>query len=117
MNDPIPTTERLAKALEEAGAPADMIANARKGYYDDYKSELALPCIQLVADLQALGLDDLRRRAMDGEFDGTPEESAAWFAEEGKNFLPPALWKEFGYQPDQHQRSKPEGFGKRSDRL
>lgn len=77
----IPTTERLANALKEKkdSRLSDMIAKARAGYYDDFKSELATPCLQLVADLKALGLDDLADRAKNGEFDATLEESERWF--------------------------------------
>jgi hypothetical protein len=51
----IPTTERLARALEAALCPSWMIDRARAGYYDDFKSDLALPCMQLVADLMGIG--------------------------------------------------------------
>lgn len=105
-----PTTEKLAKAMKASNCPPEMIARARAGYYDDYKSELTLPCVQLVTDLRAIGQLELAQRAINGEFDGTPEESAAWFAAEGKNHLPQSLWKEFGYKPE--QKSTPKGFGK-----
>lgn len=117
MTEAIPTTERLAKALEEAGAPKEMIDRARAGYYDDFKSELALPCVQLVNDLRAAGLHDLERRAMDGEFDGSAEESAAWFEAEGKEHLSPAMWHIFGDYPKpgepdypRQRRTRPRGF-------
>jgi hypothetical protein len=74
----IPTTERLACALEAAGAPQDMIARARGGFYDDFKSDLATPIVQLVQDAHAIGLKDIAQRAMKGEFDATKEESDAW---------------------------------------
>lgn len=76
-----PTTERLAKALEAGGAPAEMVRRARAGAYDDYKSESACPCMDLVGELAELGLEDLQTRAMDGEWDATEEEGAAWAAE------------------------------------
>lgn len=72
------TTERLAKALEAVNAPKAMITAARAGCYDDFKSESATPCIDLVRDLQQAGLTHLAARAMDGEFDATREEAAAW---------------------------------------
>jgi len=100
-----PTTERLAAALEAAAAPAAMIERARAGYYDDYKSELATPCIQLVHDLGAAGLKELQDRAIDGEFDGTREESDAWFQSEGRGML-------FDSFIEQPKRDKPKGFGK-----
>jgi hypothetical protein len=46
---------------------------AKDGYYGDFTSPLATPITQLVTDLHKLGTPaalDLRRRAMDGEFDG-----------------------------------------------
>jgi hypothetical protein len=76
--DQTPTTERLAKALEEAGAPQKMIDAARAGRYDDYKSESPTPCVDLVCDLASAGLDHLRARAMAGEFDAQKWESDAW---------------------------------------
>lgn len=82
-----PTTERLAQALEQAGCPPDMIDNARNGHYDDFKSDLAQPIHQLVADLNVLGQADLATRAINGEFDSTPEESQAWYDAEGRQLL------------------------------
>lgn len=73
-----PTTERLARDLDEAGAPVEMVEAARAGLYDDFKNPLATPCIQLVVDLRKAGLTDLADRAADGEWDATPEESKAW---------------------------------------
>jgi hypothetical protein len=75
---PIPTTERLARALEAAGAPQEMIARARGGFYDEFKSDLATPIVQLVQDAREAGLKGIAERAIDGEFDATKEESDAW---------------------------------------
>jgi hypothetical protein len=66
-----PAHLRLAAALKEIGAHT-MADAAADGYYDDFKSPLAMPITQLVTDLAKLGTTaalDLRRRAMDGEFD------------------------------------------------
>ena len=79
------TTEKLARELEKAGAPTDMILKARVGDYDDYKCRSATPIIDLVRDLTRAGLPDLAQRAMNGEFDGSREEAEEWFANEGKN--------------------------------
>jgi hypothetical protein len=83
----LPTTEKLARAIEAAAeAHPDkpqmrmMAGRARNGYYDDFKSLLATPCIQLVRDLDALGCAELSARAKNGEFDATKEESDAWAA-------------------------------------
>lgn len=75
-----PTTERLAVALVQAGAPVAMIERARAGFYDDYKSELAMPISQLIVDARKLGLTDIARRAINGEFDATQAEGDAWWS-------------------------------------
>lgn len=85
------TTDRLVAALREIpGVPVDMISYALDGYYDDYRLPMAFPITQLCIDLKELAaapatphdsrqlLQGLRRRVMDGEFDGTAEESEAW---------------------------------------
>jgi hypothetical protein len=72
------TTEKLAKALIAAGAPVAMIEKARDGFYDDFRSPLDAPIAALVHDAQRGGLHTIARRAADGEFDGTSEESNAW---------------------------------------
>jgi hypothetical protein len=73
-----PTTEKLAKALEMAKAPAWMIKKAREGYYDDYKSPLAFPEMQLHHDAHVAGLDEIKAAVEAGEFDSTKEESDEW---------------------------------------
>jgi hypothetical protein len=78
MPNEIPTTERLAKALEEVHAPEDMIKKAREGYYDDYKSPLPMPETQLYHDAKAYGLESIARGVINGEWDATKEESDAW---------------------------------------
>lgn len=75
---PIPTTEKLAQALAQAGAPGWMIADARAGRYDDFKSQSATPILDLVHEAEAHGLHDLVRRAKAGEFDATTAEAEAW---------------------------------------
>lgn len=74
----IPTSEKLAQALEAANAPREMIEKARAKYYDDYLSPLTDNMRQLVADARKHGLKDIADRAIDGDFDGTREESDAW---------------------------------------
>jgi hypothetical protein len=74
----IPTTERLAQDLEEAGAPAEMIERARAGYYDDYKSPLAMPEVQLLQDARAAGLTTIAEGVLEGRWDATKEEAEAW---------------------------------------
>lgn len=75
------TKERLATALEQAGAPAPMIHDARRGRYDDFTGDSPTPIHDLVRDARACGLAGIAERAMAGEFDGTREEAEAWAAE------------------------------------
>ena len=77
----IPTTERLARALERANAPRAMVTAARAGCYDDFRSESASPLTDLVRDLRAEGLFALAQPVADREFDATREEADAWAAE------------------------------------
>ena len=106
-SEKLPTKERLARALETENDPrlAPLVVRARQGYYDDYESELAAPIITLVADLRGLGLEAFAQRVIDGEFDGIPEESEAWFQKEGKHYL----LSELGHKAP--KRHKPNGFG------
>lgn len=75
-----PTTEKLAEAMEARNNPrlAKMIIKARAGFYDDYKSHLPTPIMQLVLDLIEAGETELAELAKRGQFDGTPEEAAEW---------------------------------------
>lgn len=73
----LPTSERLAQVLHAEGL-LEMESKARDEYYDDYRSPLATPILQLVQDLLAVNRRDLADRAMAGEWDGTKEESEAW---------------------------------------
>ena len=79
-DDQLPTTERLARALEALDDPRllDMIARARAGYYDDFKSILSLPLLQLIRDLEAAGHPEMTRRVRNGEFDATDAEADVW---------------------------------------
>jgi hypothetical protein len=82
--------EKLAAALEEAKLP-EMAARARDGYYHDYISPLAIPCLQLEQDLRLAGTPAalaIRERHMNGEFDATKEESDEWIkSDDGKEVL------------------------------
>jgi len=83
---PIPTSERLAQVLHSEGL-FEMEKKARSGYYDDFKSPLATPIVQLVIDLEAAGKRELANRARNGEFDATKQEAEAWFEREGKDLI------------------------------
>lgn len=72
--------DKLAAALRDAGLEA-MAAKAAEGYYHDFLSPLATPCLQLAEDLMLVGSDAalaIRLRHLDGEFDATKEESDEW---------------------------------------
>ena len=99
-----PTTERLAKALAAAGAPFDMIQKAKDGYYDDYKSSIAMPEVQLLTDARALGLDTIGQGVLNGEWDATKEESDEWAASpEGQAAFSELL----NTKPNRQQRRHP----------
>ena len=80
----LPTKERLAQDIESLAKDRQdpellpMIRKAREGYYDDYESPLATPCMQLVSDFRRLGYEGMARKAMDGRWDGTKAEADAW---------------------------------------
>lgn len=85
--DTLHTTEKLALALEELDDPRvkPLYWRARRGYYHDFLSPLAMPEMQLVQDLRELGLEQFAQRVINGEFDATKAESEAWgHSEEGK---------------------------------
>lgn len=72
--------DKLAEELRAAGL-TDMAKRASQGYYHDFLSPLAAPCLQLAEDLANVGTPAalaLRSRHINGEFDATAEESAAW---------------------------------------
>lgn len=82
----IPTSDRLAIALQEVDAPLWMVERARKGEYDDFKSPHAMPLHKLMEDVAANGLpESFKKRIVEGEFDCTLEEGQAWMeSEEGQ---------------------------------
>lgn len=97
------TKDILAGELEKAGL-ADMAARARQGYYHDFLSPLATPCIQLACDLAWAGTPaalSLRARHLNGEFDASDAECDAWArTEEARDLMlslmPPQVRKTIG---------------------
>jgi hypothetical protein len=82
MEKTMHTKDILANELRKAGLP-DMAGKAATGYYHDFLSPLAMPCIQLAEDLAKAGTPEalaLRARHLNGEFDATKEESDDWAA-------------------------------------
>ncbi len=73
----LPTSEYLARTLE-ADELYELGARAREGEFDDWQSPHATPEIVLYHELRKVGREDLIRRLMAGEFDGTKKESDAW---------------------------------------
>lgn len=60
----------LGRALEEVGYPPSVVDQARRGHWSDFKTELALPKMELGAMLARDGHMELRQRVINGEFDG-----------------------------------------------
>ena len=77
-NNREPVSEKLARALEEARAPAWMIKKARAGDYDDYKSVDPTPIHTLVQDCRTANLPKIAYRAMRGDFDAPAWEGEEW---------------------------------------
>lgn len=74
------TKDILAAELTKADLP-EMAAKASTGYYHDFLSPLATPCLQLAEDLKQAGTPAalaLRARHLNGEFDASMEESQEW---------------------------------------
>lgn len=74
------TKDILAEELTKAGLP-EMAKKAAEGYYHDFLSPLATPCLQLAEDLASAGTAQamaLRSRHLNGEFDASKEESDDW---------------------------------------
>ncbi len=66
----------LIKELKKAKIPKRfstkvrvIMLRAKSGHYHDLKSNMIMPKVGLVLDLQAVGLKDLAMRAENGEFD------------------------------------------------
>lgn len=73
----IRTKEKLAQVLH-AEVLFDLERRARAGEFDDFESASATPIGDLVGALRAAGKDSLALRAMEGEWDGSPEEAEEW---------------------------------------
>lgn len=74
------TKDYLAGELRAVGL-IEMADRAAEGYYHDYLSPLDLPCLELAAELKAIGTPDacaLLARHLTGEFDASMEEGEAW---------------------------------------
>lgn len=83
------TKDILAAELNKIGL-GDMAIKAGQGYYHDFLSPLATPCLQLAADLAEVGTPAamaLRDRHLNGEFDASKEEGDEWFQREGRHHL------------------------------
>lgn len=92
--------DKLVKALEEAGAPAEMLERARSGYYDEYKSELSAPILKLAQDAQLHGLKEIATRAIRGEFDSSLWEASEWAdSDKGKAEIKDAVEKNPELEP------------------
>lgn len=80
MTHILSTKDRLAHALELAGAPAGMVSDARAGKFDDFEADVPNPITVLVRLATSYGLLDIAERARNGEWDATADEAEAWAA-------------------------------------
>lgn len=87
MNAPS-TADRLADRLRDMGL-MEMSDRARKGEFDDYRSEHAMPQHVLIKALLEIGVAKIKMsvpckelidEVKEGKFDSTKEESDAWAA-------------------------------------
>lgn len=76
-------TDKLIAALEievkllpssKADAGALILDRAKKFYYHDFKSPLGAPKMQLVSDLNQIGMQTLANRVVRGDFDDIDPE-------------------------------------------
>jgi hypothetical protein len=83
------TSEYLAQELQKLNDPAltPLIRRAWAGYYDDFRSPLAMPTVQLYKDLLDAGHTETAQRVVHGDFDATPAEARAWMRREGRALL------------------------------
>ena len=94
------TADFLSRVLADEGAPPHMVSLAAEGHYDDYRSPLPMPELQLHADAREAGLPQIAAWVEQGVFDGTREESEAWAASpEGQ-----AVFRELTQGPNRAQR-------------
>jgi len=76
----IPTTHKLATALEAAGAPPVMIARAWAGDYDEFKSTSSVDArTLLINDARTARLFAIAEQAHAGEFAAQDWEAVEWF--------------------------------------
>ncbi len=76
------STEKLVAALRAARLDA-LAERAETNRYHDFLSPLETPCIALVLDLRNVGTPEaetMAQRAINGDFDATSAEAAAWRA-------------------------------------
>ena len=98
-----PSSEKLAQALEAAGAPDYMVTLARDDHYHDFKSPLAMPEMQLLADAREHGLTTIAEGVMEGRWDATKAESDAWAnSAEGRAVFAELL----GHRPNRAERRR-----------
>lgn len=71
MNSTMSTKTALVDELEKLKRSdvGLVISRAREGFYHDFESPIATPKVQLVRDLRSVGLEELARRVMNGDFD------------------------------------------------
>ncbi len=82
--------------LHQTPEIAEIILEARQGYFHDFKSEeYVVPKGMLIQKLRAAGLEDLAGRVIAGEFDEEPDEEDR---EEMRKILPRNKWWSYGLE-------------------
>lgn len=79
------STDILVEDLQAAHAPQFMVRKALDGQYNDYLSDSPHPILDLVRDATTWNLRVIADQARHGTYDGTREESEAWWQREGKD--------------------------------
>lgn len=75
------SADKLAAAIREVATTPEhhaLAARAESGEFTDFSDAHACPISALVNEAQACGLKSIVYRAIDGDFDGTLEESDEW---------------------------------------
>ncbi len=85
----LPTWKKLVNYLEAQNDDRldEIIELAKTGFYDDYRTPIAMPIHQLVMDLEEAGFLGLARMAKDGQWDAEPWEGEEWMKTEGHKLL------------------------------
>lgn len=88
----ISSSQRLARALQDAGAPHELVLHASLGYFEAWKSPLKFPKLALLDELRRARMDAFALRVIAGEFDDDPQATREHYQQEFKRLMQ-AKWK------------------------